>query len=133
MQIETNFYTIMPYANLCHVEVYASWDEKVVAEYVKHWTEVCSTLYSNKHWAILIDKREWYLHTPGAEEMLAHEIKATTVTKPSNWVFIIGDSEIKKWQTANALTKEDKLETKYFKTLDEGKIWLASLGYEMIP
>lgn len=123
----------MAYANLCHVRVYASWDERVVAEYMKHWTEVCSTLYSNKKWSILIDKRKWYLHTPGAEKMLAQEIKTTTVTKPSNWAFIIGNSEIKEWQTDNALTKKEKLDAKYFETFDEGKIWLASLGYEMVP
>ncbi|MCG8618219.1 MAG: hypothetical protein MI802_18550 [Desulfobacterales bacterium] len=133
MHIETNFYKIAAYADVCHVTAYASWDEKVAATYLKDWTRVCTTLYSNKKWAILIDKRDWHLHTPEAEEMIAREIQTTAVTKPSNWIFIIGDSAMKEWQTDKALPQEDKRECRYFQTLDEGIHWLTTEGYEMKP
>ena len=133
MQIETDYYTIALYNNLCHVTVYLSWDERVVEDYIKHRAEVVSNLYAGKKWAILMDMREWTLHTPDAEKTITQILKKRTFHRPSNYAFIVEKSEIKEWQINKSLTENVQLHTKYFETLDESKKWLTSLGYKMTP
>lgn len=132
MKIETNFYTITSYANLYHLEVYSSWDDRVVDDYIKHRNEVVSRLYLNKKWGLLMDMRKWSLHTPEGEDMLTKFVKKAPPQKtPAHYAVVVGKSEMKKWQVDKSLTEIAKLRSKFFETLEEAKVWLASLGYEM--
>ncbi len=133
MKIETNFYTITPYQNLLHLEMIAAWDEKVAIGFRTDTAKIISKLYQNKSWGMLSDRRQWELNTPGAEQVFKKAAKTEITQNLTHGAIVIENSELKKLQLKNMLSKAKHYQTKLFYDIEDAKEWLADAGYRMIP
>ena len=130
--IETQFYKIIPYSNLLHIETFFSWDETIVRRILADVAETVQKLYHGKQWGILSDRVGWELNTPGAEKLFS-QIAANALNETLTHIaIVIGKSEVKKWQLKTMTQRYHNYETNFFETTDEAEQWLASYGYRKI-
>lgn len=133
MKILTNFYTLTAYENVLHVEFFSSWDERVARDYIRDLRSIGMEFYQEKPWAILSNRKNWYLYTPEAERLLA-EAAVSVKTRLTHYAIVAGQhSEIKKWQTQKILNHGVAFDTRFFDDIQEAEAWLASFGYHMAP
>jgi hypothetical protein len=132
MRIQTNFYTMTACDNLLYIEAFSSWDERVALDYIADLRKIGLALYREKPWAILSDRTRWYLYTPGAEKLITGAIPTIT-TRLSHIGVVVGQSEIKKWQTRKMVDCKTGFEIRFFDAMPDARSWLTSLGYSLTP
>lgn len=133
MKIQTEYFNLIPYENLLHIETFMAWDDRVATEYIEGMRSIAFKFYHDKPWAMLVDRRGWGLHTPEAEKLLSENAVGKFKTPLSHIAVIAGKSEIKKWQIDKTVENVIQFETRLFDNVQEAKDWLVSLGYHMTP
>lgn len=133
MEIQTDFYTITPYANLLVIKTFLSWDERAVAEYINDVRAITSRFYQDKIWGLLSDRREWQLSTPAAERFFRENAESALTGTLSHMAICIGESELKKWQVKNMIKEFLRFEIKLFSDIRDAESWLTAYGYCNTP
>ena len=133
MKIQTDYYNLIPYENLLHIETFMAWDDRTAAEYVKDLRTLAHKFYLHKPWAKLVDRRKWELHTPEAETLLSQNAIGRFKTPLSHIAVVSGKSEMKRWQVDRTTKDVTQFETKIFDNIQDAQDWLASFGYRMAP
>lgn len=133
MRIETNFYTLTPYDNLLYIETFSSWDERIVAEYIADIERLALRLYANKPWAMLVDRKNWELLTPNAENMIRDRARGKFQTNLMHTATVVGESALKDWQIENITRDNKQFKSRRFQNLEDAKAWIESCGYTMTP
>ena len=129
MKIKTEFFTLIPFDNVLHIESYESWDERVVRDFAEHLKHVALRNYKGKAWAILHDGSKWKLGTPAIESMLTKFMNTPLTNTITHHAFVTGPSEIKKWQLGKIIKNVTGYEIKVFENLIDAEVWLSSFGY----
>ncbi len=133
MKIETNFYTITPYANLLYIETFSSWDDRVMKLHFEDVTRLARELFKGRPWAILVDKRQWELNTPEAQNIGEEHPINPVVENLSHVALVTGDSALKGWLAEDIAKKALAGETRLFKEMEAAEDWLASAGFTKTP
>nr|NJM03888.1 hypothetical protein [Desulfobacula sp.] len=133
MEIQTDFYTITPYANLLVIKTFLSWDERIVEKHINDVRAITSRFYQDKTWGLLSDRREWQLSTPAAERFFRENAKSALAGMLSHMAICVGESELKKWQLKNMIKEFSRFEIKFFGDIQEAESWLAAYGYCRTP
>lgn len=130
MKIQTEFYNLIPYAKLLHIETFSTWNHRVTRQCLEDFTFLISKLYQGKVWGILADIRKSILDTPEAETVFKDAANGMTMI-PTHVAHVITESQLKKWQVGNMTKKHKGFDAKFFTNLQDAKDWLSSLKYYM--
>ena len=133
MIIQTDYYRLQPFGNLLYIETFSAWDGRVSRAYIDDIRTIALKQYAGTPWAMLVDRQNWELHTPGAEQLLAEGIGGTFKTPLSHVAVVTGSSEIKKWQVAKISKHAATIRVQLFETLTDAREWLGSQGFDMTP
>ncbi len=133
MEIQTDYYTIMPYANLLVIKTFLSWDERVAAKHIEDVAGITSRFYKDKRWGLLSDRKEWQLGTPAAEQYFKTKAKSALTGTLSHMAICIDESELKKWQINNMIKEFTRFEVRFFDDIQDAESWLATHGYGKTP
>jgi hypothetical protein len=129
MEIQTNYYTITPYANLLVIKTFLSWDERIAEKHIEDVSIITSRLYKNKRWGLLSDRKDWQLGTPAAEQYFKTNAKSALTGTLTHMAICIGESELKKWQIKNMIKEFTQFEVRLFDEIQNAESWLAIHGY----
>ena len=129
MKVQTDYYTIIPYKNLLFIEAFLSWDDRIAKEHIKKVDEIVAKLFQNKPWGLLVDRRNWNLNTPEAEQFFSENSNSNVTKTLTHSAIIVGSSDIKKWQVKKMTKNIKNYETQIFNEFKEAQDWLASFGY----
>lgn len=129
MEIQTDYYTITPYANLMVIKTFLSWDERIAAKHIEDVAGITSRFYKDKRWGLLSDRKEWQLSTPAAEHYFKTNAKSALTGTLSHMAICIGESELKKWQINNMIKEFTRFEVRFFDDIQDAESWLATHGY----
>lgn len=132
MAIETDYYRLVPYQNILHIETFNAWDEKVVVKYVSDIRSLALKHFSETQWAMFVDRRNWGLGTPEAGKMYASLAGGKFKTALSHAAVVTGSSDLKKW-IINNIARNSTVEVACFKETKEARAWLISYGYDVPP
>lgn len=133
MEIQTDYYTITPYANLLVIKTFLSWDERIAAKHIEDVAGITYRFYKDKNWGLLSDRKEWQLSTPAAEHYFKTNAKSALTGALSHMAICIGESELKKWQINNMIKEFTRFEIRLFDDIQAAESWLATHGYGKTP
>jgi len=133
MELQTDYYTITPYADLLVIKTFLSWDERIAEKHIEDVAGITSRLYKDKSWGLLSDRREWQLGTPAAEHYFRANAKSALTGTLTHMAICIGESELKKWQINNMIREFKRFEIRLFDDIQAAESWLATHGYGKTP
>ena len=133
MEIQTDYYTITPYANLLVIKTFLSWDERIAAKYIEAVAGITSRFYKDKSWGLLSDRKDWQLSTPAAEHYFRANANSALTGTLSHMAICIGESELKKWQINNMIREFTQFEVRLFDDIQAAESWLETHGYGKTP
>ena len=130
MKIQTEFYTLRPYASLLHVESFLSWDDRVSKQFTQDVVNLVLKTYGERDWGVLHDMRQWELGTPEVEQIISGLLNMELTTNHTHHALVVGSSQIRKWQTQNIFKDVSHYEFRFFDIYEDAENWLASFGFD---
>ncbi len=133
MKIQTNYYTITPYDSLLYIKTFSSWDDRVMKQHFEDVKRLARELFENRPWGLLVDKRQWELNTPEAQNIGEEQPIKPMDKNLTHVAIVIDDSAMKEWQAEAIAKKGIPGDVRLFREIETAEDWLASFGYSRTP
>ena len=131
MKIKTNNYSIQVFGKIIFIKTFHAWDARINHQFKDELHQLVEDIFSDQNWVMISDVRGWGLNTPDAEESSEEMLRQTEINFPTHVAFVVGGSDIKKWQLEKMLKNNQHFKMHIVDKMDEAIDWIEQNGFQV--